>query len=334
MSESRFTERVREIVLSRLPELGVHEVVSVDRLSGGLSFETYTVTTRTADGPGRLILRREPTGGPLAPYDIGFEADVYRSLADSNVPVPRVHLHESDPDVLDRPFVVAEFVGGEAFVHSSARFEEAGTREAVLDRFTEMLARVHTLPVEGLPCGPGGVGTGAGDEVRHWRKRFAEVELSPRPLLRRVLDVLEEHAPTEYPRALVHGDYRLSNLLWRDGEITGVLDWERSFIGDPLADVAFTRNKALAGWCRINGPSAERYTELTGYEIDPRRILFWQLVELVKVVYVGMASAAALARGTTSDLRLLSVANASTAVEPAMVRITDALASGAEGGTR
>lgn len=82
------------------------------------------------------------------------------------------------------------------------------------------------------------------------------------------------------------------------------------------------------------GPAAERYTELTGYEIDPRRILFWQLVELVKVVYVGMASAASLARGGTTDLRLLSVANASTAVEPAMVRLVDALVSGAKEGAR
>ncbi|WP_327241816.1 phosphotransferase family protein [Streptomyces sp. NBC_01320] len=334
MGEPYFTERVREVVLTRLPELGVREVVSVDRLSGGLSFETYTVSTRMVDGPGRLILRREPTGGPLAPYDIGFEAEIYRSLAGSSVPVPEVYLHEPDTAVLDRPFVIAEFVPGEAFVHSSARFDDAGMREEVLGRFVEMLARVHTVPVEGLPCGPGGVGTGAGDEVRHWRQRFAEVELSPRPIIRRVLDVLEEHAPRDHPQALVHGDFRLSNLLWRDGEIACVLDWERSFIGDPLADVAFTRNKALAGWCRIGGPAAERYTELTGYEIDPRRILFWQLVELVKVVYVGMASAASLARGGTTDLRLLSVANASTAVEPAMVRLVDALVSGAKEGAR
>ncbi|MDJ0015514.1 phosphotransferase family protein [Rhodococcus erythropolis] len=326
MKDPDFATRLRQVLTDRVPALGVSSVQSVRRLPGGLSFETYIVDAETRTGQKRFILRREPTGGPLEPYDVCFEANMFRALADSDVPVPGVFHVEVDHDVLDRPFIVSEFMQGAGRVHTQAQYDDPATRERTLDTFVDTLARIHSVPTAGLPTGPGGASTGTRDEVRLWRKRFTSVELSPRPIIRFVFDVLEEYAPEAHPMVLVHGDYRLSNLLWDEQDaVTTVLDWERSFIGDPMADIAFTRNKALAGWCTIDGKAAERYTALTGFDIDPTRLRFWQLFELVKAAYVGMACAASLVRGTSSDLRLLSVANASTAIEPALLRLVNAL---------
>jgi aminoglycoside phosphotransferase (APT) family kinase protein len=332
MDHKDFASRIEEVLRSRVPEFGVRHLISLRRLAGGLSFETYVVDTETASGPRRLILRREPAGGPLAPYDVAFEANIYRALQDTGVPVPRVFHLETDPDVLGRPFVISEFVEGEARGLAQSRFDDPNTRERTLNAFVDMLARIHAVPVGGLPRGPGGAGTGARAEVRLWRKRFEEVELSPRPIVRHVFDVLDDYAPQCGAMVLVHGDYRLSNLLWhRDDRIAAVLDWERSFIGDPMADIAFTRDKVLAGWCAINGAAAKRYTARTGIEIDETAVIFWQLVELVKGCFVGMSSAACLARGASSDLRLVSVATTAAAIEPALPKLVNLLVASAKG---
>lgn len=310
----------------RAPQLGVRRVDSMDRLSGGLSFETYVLTVGTASGSARWILRREPSGGPLEPYDIRYEAAIFDRLSTTAVPVPAVMYVEEDPSILGRRFQICEFVAGKAHPHTAPRFNDPAVRENALESFVDMLATIHALPVDDLPKRPGGAEEhGALAEVRLWRSRLDVAELAPRPVLRYVFDVLADNAPEGNPQVLVHGDYRLSNLLWEGNVISGVLDWERSFRGDPMADVAYTLNKALGGWCAIKDRFAERYSTLTGFEVDHQRLVFWRLLELAKSAVVGMASAAALARGRSADLRLLSVANASTAIEPALLRLVDAL---------
>ena len=113
-------------------------------------------------------------------------------------------------------------------------------------------------------------------------------------------------APPAQRLVLLHGDYRLPNLKWQDGEISGVLDWELARVGDPLSDLAFTQTIGR-GPCSIEGDLAQRYSELTGIEIDERRLLYYRLLELVKGSIIGMAGAYDLANGG-DDLRLISVA--------------------------
>lgn len=295
----------------------------MERLSGGLSFETYLLSATVGSTAERMVLRREPVGGPLEPYDIRYEAALSEHLRPTDVPVPEVLYLEEDPTVLGRRFVLCEFVDGQIHPHTSSHFTDEAVRESTLVSFVDMLAAIHAVPTAEVPLRPGS--GDAVEEVKALRKQFTATELAPRPILQHVFDVLEENAPRNHPRVLVHGDYRLSNLIWRDGAIAAVLDWERAFLGDPMADVAFTLNKALGGWCAIKGGYAKRYSDRTGFDVDPRRLLFWRLVELAKAAVVGMASASAIARGRSADLRLLSVAAVSSAIEPAMVRLADAV---------
>jgi aminoglycoside phosphotransferase (APT) family kinase protein len=131
-------------------------------------------------------------------------------------------------------------------------------------------------------------------------------ELIPSPLLRHALDVLDREAPEAQRIGLLHGDYRLPNLMWHEGRISAVLDWELAFVGDPLSDLAFTQTVG-SGPCAVEGPLAERYTAISGIEVDPRKIVYYKLLEMVKSTIIGMAGAHDLAQGG-SDLRLLSVA--------------------------
>ncbi len=98
----------------------------------------------------------------------------------------------------------------------------------------------------------------------------------------------------------------MGNFIWRDGRIRAFIDWERAFIGDPMADVAFTR-LYLAGWCSIRGEMAERYSKKSGIEVDEESVRYYTLLEQVKATLVGLTGLKAFAEGRTSDLRLVQI---------------------------
>jgi aminoglycoside phosphotransferase (APT) family kinase protein len=176
-----------------------------------------------------------------------------------------------------------------------------------------MLARIHETPQTVLPDFEDGPAS-ARAEVAVCRRRLERIERLPAPILRHSLDVLDRMAPQAQRLALLHGDYRLPNLMWKDGKLVGVLDWELARVGDPLSDVAFTQTVGI-GPCAIEGELARRYGELSGIEMDERRIVYYKLLELTKGSIIGLGGASDLAKGG-DDLRLLSVATIATSGQP------------------
>ena len=81
------------------------------------------------------------------------------------------------------------------------------------------------------------------------------------------------------PHTLLHGDFRLPNLKWHEGKLSGILDWELATVGDPLADIAFTQTIGQ-GLCAVKDALADRYSERTGIEIDERRLAYYRLLEM------------------------------------------------------
>ena len=300
----------------RAPELGVKKILDMKRSPGGLSSENYFVFSETKDGPLTWVLRMEPPGGVLEPYDVAREYRILKALETTGIPVPRCFYVEEDPQPLGGRFFLMEFVEGDLYVHSDPRFQDETVKIDTHRRFVELLAELHTTPppeallppIEGLSY--------AQSEVLRCKQRLEEVELLPRPLLRYVIKTLEEHALDNGPQVIVHGDFRLSNMIWRGGKIVGLLDWERARLGDPLSDVAFSLIDFLHGWCSVTGDCRRLYTDITGFEIDEQRLAFFLLLEFVKVLLVGVSSPSTLIKGPNADLRLLSVGFTGMSLEP------------------
>ncbi|MAE94670.1 MAG: hypothetical protein CL910_08425 [Deltaproteobacteria bacterium] len=288
------------------PQLGVERILSIERFTSGLSSQSYGVDAETAEGPIRWVMRVEPEHGVIPPYDIAREYRLLRAVHEAGLPAPEVVHLEEDPSVVGGRFILMSFVEGVIFRSMDPRLQEDPELLATMQQqFVQMLARIHATPQKVLPSYSTGEEAARG-EVAICRRRLLETELLPSPILRHALDVLDTHAPPAQRICLLHGDYRLPNLMWKDAVISGVLDWELARVGDPLSDLAFTQTIGR-GPCSIEGELATRYTELTGIEVDERLMPYYRLLEMVKGTVIGLAGAYDLAHGGT-DLRLLSVA--------------------------
>ncbi len=305
------------------PELGVDRILAVERFTSGLSSQSYGVDAETTDGPARWVMRVEPEHGVIPPYDIAKECRLLREVYEAGLPTPGVLHLEEDASVVGGRFILMRFVEGMIYRSMDPRLDaDPALLANVQEHFIEMLARIHETPQSVLPNYTTGE-EAARAEVAVCRRRLLKTELLPSPVIRHALDILDEHAPPAQRIALLHGDYRLPNLMWKDGVISGVLDWELARVGDPLSDLAFTQTIGR-GPCSVEGELAARYGERAGIEIDAKRLLYYRLLEMVKGTIIGLAGAYDLAHGG-NDLRLLSVARIAAAGQAMMGSLEEQL---------
>ena len=301
------------------------EVQDLARIPGGFSYETWSLRARWSDAAGphaeRLVMRRAPRGGVLEPYDASKEFRVLRALEGTPVPAPRALWVEPTGSVLGTSFYLMELVEGEI----PSPWDEsipAGARAAMHAAFVDALAELHRvdwaahdLDFLGVPDDPTDP---AALELERCRELLGRVALRPYPVLHEVIAWLDARRPRCPRLTLVHDDYRMGNFVWRDGRIAAVLDWERTFIGDPMADVAFSRLEGLAGWCRVDGDAATRYVERSGIAIDEERVAFYGILEQLKATLVGLTGLKAFAEGRTADLRLVQIGRGAHQAIPAL----------------
>ncbi|MGA5822366.1 phosphotransferase family protein [Kitasatospora sp. NPDC094028] len=206
-------------------------------IEGGRSNLTYVLT----DGASRWVLRRPPLGHVLATaHDMGREYRVMTALRDTGVPVPHTLLLDPTPDTLGAPWYLMEFVTGTAHRDVAPLAALGAERVHALGRrLVETLAALHRID----PAAVGLAGFGHPDgylerQLRRWSKQLAASRSRDLPEVDRLHALLAERLPTSPAPALVHGDYRLDNVLVDDRDtITAVLDWEMSTLGDPLTDI-------------------------------------------------------------------------------------------------
>ncbi|HEY0637189.1 MAG TPA: phosphotransferase family protein [Pseudonocardiaceae bacterium] len=207
-------------------------------IPGGRSNLTYVIT----DGHVDWVLRRPPLGHVLATaHDMGREFTVMTALAGSPVPVPRTELLCRDDTVLGAPFYVMERVPG-VVLRSPAEIAARLTPEQARDLsflLVDVLARLHE--VDPVTVGLGDFGRPDGyleRQVRRWAGQLDRSRSRPLPGIDELRDRLARSVPVSRRASIVHGDYRLDNVIVAgDGGIAAVLDWEMSTLGDPLADL-------------------------------------------------------------------------------------------------
>lgn len=229
-------ERLREYLDEAVPGL-VSGPLSGRMVTGGKSNLTYVVT----DGADSWVVRRPPLGHVLATaHDMPREYRVMSALRDTAVPVPRTHVLCEDTSVLGAPFYVMEYVEGTPF---RTREEIAPLGAAAIRQVAEALITtlgdLHSVVPEEV--GLDGFGRPEGfleRQVRRWRKQLDASRNRDIPGIDELHEKLSATLPEQSASAIVHGDYRLDNVLvTSEGRINAVLDWEMATLGDPLVDL-------------------------------------------------------------------------------------------------
>jgi aminoglycoside phosphotransferase (APT) family kinase protein len=212
--------------------------LAFERIAGGRSNLTYAVH----DAGGRVFaLRRPPLGKRLgSAHDMSREHKVIAALADTPVPVPPIVGFCTDESVNGAPFYVMDFVEG-PIVRSSAdaeRFDEA-TRRSIGERVVDTLAAIHDIDPDAVGLGDlGRKEDYVARQLHRWHGQWEKSKTRELPLVDDLHRRLSGRIPLQGPATIVHGDYRLDNMILSDrGEVAAVVDWELCTLGDPLADV-------------------------------------------------------------------------------------------------
>ncbi|HWC08312.1 MAG TPA: phosphotransferase family protein [Solirubrobacterales bacterium] len=210
-----------------------------ERIAGGHSNLTYRVT----DSAGRSwALRRPPLGKRLgSAHDMAREHKVVSALGPTEVPVAPVAGLCEDEAVNGAPFYVMEFVEGPVLrgLAEAGAFPEEDDRRAIGERVADTLVAIHAVDPDAVGLGDlGRKQDYVARQLRRWQGQWEKSKTRELPVVDRVHERLAARIPEQGPATLVHGDYRLDNMiLTGSGEVAAVLDWELCTLGDPLADV-------------------------------------------------------------------------------------------------
>lgn len=254
------------------------EVTDLHRLTGGASRDTWSFGV---DGR-RLVLQLELPGT----RDVGAiatEAAILRAAGDSGVPVANVVSASGDPNDLGAGYLIADRVEGETIARRILRNDDYGrAREVLAADCGRALAAIHAVPTSDLPD------LADVDQLIEWRNRLDELG-DPHPTFEHALLWLERHRPPPSGRTLVHGDFRLGNLIVDRHGLAAVIDWELAHIGDPMEDLGWlcTRAWRFGATAPVAGVGSynelfESYAESSGQPVDPQVVRWWEVLGTLK----------------------------------------------------
>jgi aminoglycoside phosphotransferase (APT) family kinase protein len=218
---------------------GFRGPIEVERLSGGQSNPTFVVR-----GPDMALILRSKPQGPTLPsaHAVDREFRVLDALWPTDVPVPRPRALCTDDSIIGTMFYVMDFVPGRIFWDPRLPELTRDERAAIFDSMNDVIARIHS--VDPLAVGLetfGRPGAYVERQVARWTKQYLASETETIPAMNWLIDWLPRNLPPGNATGLVHGDYRLDNVLIHPTEarVVAVLDWELSTLGDPVADFAY-----------------------------------------------------------------------------------------------
>jgi aminoglycoside phosphotransferase (APT) family kinase protein len=213
--------------------------LTVRQFKGGQSNPTYLLETPAR----RYVLRRKPPGKLLpSAHAVDREFRVISALHAQGFPVVAPVLYCDDPAVAGTPFYVMAHVEGRVIWEPSMPGATPAERAAVYDAMNATLARLHAFDPGALSLADFGRGENyVARQVERWSKQYRASETDAIPEMERLIAWLPSHLPPPGPVRVVHGDYRLDNIILSPSApiIVAVLDWELSTLGDPLADLAY-----------------------------------------------------------------------------------------------
>ncbi len=274
-----------DAVLAVLPSgCAVH---AVERLTGGASRETFRVDAERDGSPWPLILQRE-RGEPRRPEGMAAEASVVRAALAAGVTAPVVVVSHGDVDpavgdAVGASWFITEAVEGETIARRILRDDDFSVaRTALPVQLGTALAGIHRAEVADLAW------IETRDELAEYRTVADELGLAI-PAFELAFRWLENNRPEPVEPVLVHGDFRLGNLIVDDAGLSAVIDWELAHVGDPMEDLGWV---CVRAW-RFGGPKPvaglgdyaelfDAYEAASGRSVDPEVVRWWELLGTLK----------------------------------------------------
>jgi aminoglycoside phosphotransferase (APT) family kinase protein len=218
---------------------GLEGPLTLEQFRGGQSNPTYLIEA----GKTRYVLRRKPPGKLLpSAHAVDREYRVITALHGSDVPVPKTWCLCGDESVIGTAFYVMEHIEGRVFWDPSLPGMTRAERGAIFTEMNRVIAALHRVDYRAAGLEdygkPGGY---LARQIARWTKQYRASETESIEAMERLIEWLPEHIPAGDETAIVHGDYRLDNLVFHPHapRILAVLDWELSTLGHPLADFAY-----------------------------------------------------------------------------------------------
>lgn len=254
---------------------GDFDKMVVEQFEGGQSNPTYHINA----GRPNYVLRKKPRGVLLkSAHQVEREYRVLTALHSCGVPVPKTYLLCEDESVIGQTFYVMEMVEGRVITDPSLPNMNKEERTALYDQFTKVLVALHMVDHEAVGlAGFGRPGNYFARQVSRWSKQYAASKTIEEPSMEALMEWLPENIPEGDETVIVHGDYRIGNLIIHPTEprILALLDWELCTLGHPLGDVAYpclsyhaeepfggpdtgipTEEEFVQGYCEIAGREA------------------------------------------------------------------------------
>jgi aminoglycoside phosphotransferase (APT) family kinase protein len=236
---------------------GFGEGLQVHQFQGGASNPTFLLVTRGDGGTiKRYVMRKKPPGVLLpSAHQVDREYLAMKCLAASDVPVPNARLLCEDDSIIGTAFYVMDYVPGRILMDASLPNVTPADRAAIYDDFNATLAKLHSVDYAAVGLRAfGREGDYIDRQMGRFIKQYRAAETDRIAAMEELIAALPARVPPGRRTAIVHGDYKLGNVMIhpREPRVVAVLDWELATIGDPLADLAFS---AFA-WHRTTGAKA------------------------------------------------------------------------------
>ena len=214
--------------------------LQVCQFKGGQSNPTFWL----ADRERQYALRKKPPGKLLqSAHMVDREYRVMHALRDTDVPTAKMYALCEDDSVIGTAFFVMEFVQGRIFWNVQLPDTEPGERRAIYEELARVLAAIHRVDLEATGLSDyGRPDAYVARQVKRWTKQYLASQTSDIEAMNNLIDWLPANIPDDEATALVHGDYRLDNIIFHPSEprALAVIDWELSTLGHPLSDLAYT----------------------------------------------------------------------------------------------
>ena len=229
--------RLEQFLKNKLPEL--RGPMQVNRIGGGQSNPTFFVSFDNRE----LVLRKQPASTLLpSAHAVDREFRVMQALSQTTVPVPQVVLFHAERDVVGTPFYIMEKLPGRVFSECALPNMTPHERKAIYLGMAEAMAALHQVDWAAIGLSDyGREGSYFSRQLARWSRQWTMSKTRDDAAIELLIEWLGKNMPNESETTISHGDFRLGNLMFHPTEprVVGILDWELSTLGHPLADVAF-----------------------------------------------------------------------------------------------
>ncbi len=269
--------KLQEWFGDNIPSAG--KIDKVVQFKGGQSNPTYKISSTNQV----FVLRRKPPGILLpSAHAVDREYKVITALQNTEVPVPKTYGLCEDADIIGTPFFVMDFLDGTVYWDLLLSEKSPQERMEIYANKNKVIAELHNVDYESVGLSDyGKPGNYIARQVSRWTKQYLASETKNIPAMNNLIDWLPPNIPDEDETSIVHGDYRLDNMVFcSNNNVMGVLDWELSTLGHPIADfnyhcISWKNIPQLADqkFCNENGiPTEEEYRNMysrcTGKKLD------------------------------------------------------------------